>query len=94
MVNANQRTAGRGLREQSRRVLDDVKQLGSIATDSVGEGTLKLKQRGRELLHDGKEKIDRYGGEVKKYVVANPMKAVLMAIGVGALLAITFRRRP
>ena len=92
-TNSHRATAARGLRDQSRRVLDDVKELGSMATDSVGEGAQRLKDRGVELLDEGKEKLARYRGQARKYVAANPMKSLLIAVGVGTVLGLMLRRR-
>jgi ElaB/YqjD/DUF883 family membrane-anchored ribosome-binding protein len=95
MISSNShRTSGaRNLRDQSRRVLDDVKQLGSIAVDNVGDGTERLKERGREILDSGRETVERYQGQVKKYIAANPFKSLLLAVGVGTLVGLALRRR-
>ena len=95
MIRANsQRTTGaRNLRDQSRRVLRDVKDLGSIAAENVGDGTDRLKARGRELLANGKETVERYQDHVRLYIADHPFKTLLMAVGVGTLLGLALRRR-
>jgi ElaB/YqjD/DUF883 family membrane-anchored ribosome-binding protein len=95
MISANSTRAagGRNLRDQSRRVLRDVKDLGSIAAENVVDGKERLKERGKEMLADGREAIGRYQGEVKKYIAANPFKTLFMAVGVGTLLGLALRRR-
>ncbi len=92
-VNSRSPTGGRNLRDQSRRVLQDVKGLGSIAVDNVSDGTDRLKERGKELLASGRESIERYQGQVKSYIAVNPFKSLLMAVGVGTLLGLALRRR-
>lgn len=91
--NSHGPTGTRALRDQSRRVMSDVKTLGTIATDSVGAGAHRLKERGLEMLDGGKETIARYRGQVKKYVAANPLKSLLIAVGVGTVLGLALRRR-
>lgn len=94
MINANSHRAGaRNLRDQSQRILRDVKELGSIAADNVGDGTDRLKARGKEILAGGRETLERYQGQVRKYIAANPGKSLLMALGVGTLLGLALRRR-
>ena len=84
---------GRNLRDQSRRVLRDMKDLGTIAAENVVDGKDRLKARGREMLSDGREAIGRYQGQVKKYIAENPFKTLFMAVGVGTLLGLALRRR-
>jgi ElaB/YqjD/DUF883 family membrane-anchored ribosome-binding protein len=95
MVSASSQRAagGRNLRDQSRRVLRDMKDLGTIAADDVVDGKERLKARGREMLSDGRDALDRYQGQVKKYIAANPFKTLFMAVGVGTLLGLALRRR-
>jgi ElaB/YqjD/DUF883 family membrane-anchored ribosome-binding protein len=92
-ANSHRTTGARNLRDQSRRVVRDVKDLGSIAAENVVAGRDRLKARGRELLSDGRDAIGRYQGEVKKYIAANPFKTLFMAVGVGTLLGLALRRR-
>ena len=91
--NSHRATATRNLRDQSRRIVRDVKDLGSIATDNVTDGAERLKARGRDLLASGRETVGRYQGQVKKYIAANPFRSLLMAVGVGTLLGLALRRR-
>ena len=92
-ANSHRSTTARNLRDQSRRVLDDVKGLGTIAAENVGDRAEQLKQRGKDLLASGRETVGRYQGQVKKYIVANPFRSLLMAVGVGTLLGLALRRR-
>ncbi|MBL8840410.1 MAG: hypothetical protein JNL90_02650 [Planctomycetes bacterium] len=84
--------SGRGVREQSRRILRDVKELGAIAVDDLGDGTDRVKARGKKLLADGRHAMARYQDEAKEYIAENPFKTLLVALGVGTLLGFVLRR--
>jgi ElaB/YqjD/DUF883 family membrane-anchored ribosome-binding protein len=91
VVNANSRA--NNMRDQSRRVLRDVKGLGSIAAENVGEAAHRLKERGRGALAAGRQGLRKAERQLLDIVEEHPFKSLLVAIGVGALLGLTMRRR-
>ena len=86
MIASNSHRSARNVREQSRRVLRDVKGLGSMAIDAARE-------RGEEALDQGRDMLEGYQSDLRKIVVSNPFRSVLVALGVGALLGFTLRGR-
>ncbi len=87
------RAPARTLRDQSHRVLHDVKGLGAIAADDLRAGRDRLAERGQALIADGREAVARYQGAAKKYIGEHPWKSLLMAVGVGTLVGLALRRR-
>ncbi len=87
------RTGGRNVRNQSQRILQDVKDLGSIAAHDVTLGKQRLAARGRELLADGRQAISNYEDNAKQYIAEHPFKTLLVALGVGTLIGLVIRRR-
>lgn len=91
MVNANSRA--NNMKDQSRRVLRDVKGLGSIAAENVGEAAERLKERGRGVLASGRRGMQKVERQLLDLVEEHPFKSLLVAVGVGALLGLSMRRR-
>jgi ElaB/YqjD/DUF883 family membrane-anchored ribosome-binding protein len=79
--------------DQSRKVLRDVQDLGSIAVDQVGRSARRLKRRGRDVVAAGRERVVRAETQLEDFIVRHPVKALLVALGVGAILGLTMRRR-
>ena len=86
MVASNSQRNARNVREQSRRIVRDVKGLGSLAADAAID-------QGEDLLDAGRDVVRRYQGDLQKMVSAHPLKSLLVAIGVGTLLGLTLRGR-
>lgn len=91
MVNANSRA--NNMKDQSRRVLRDVKGLGSIAAESVGAAANRLKERGRGALAAGRQGLRKAERQLLDVIEEHPFKSLLVAVGVGALLGLAMRRR-
>ena len=85
----NARTLG----EQSHRVLDEVKELGSTALASASDAASQLRQRGAAALEAGKERATEAKGQFDSVVSDNPVKSVLIALGIGAAIGYALRRR-
>jgi pimeloyl-ACP methyl ester carboxylesterase len=79
--------------EQSRRVLRDVKGLGSIAAENVREAAQRLKERGRGVLASGRRGMQKVERQLLDLVEEHPFKSLLVAVAVGALLGLSMRRR-
>jgi ElaB/YqjD/DUF883 family membrane-anchored ribosome-binding protein len=91
VINANSRA--NNMKDQSRRVLRDVKGLGSIAAENVGDAAQRLKERGRGVLAAGRQGLRKAERQILEIVEEHPFKSLLVAVGVGALLGLTMRRR-
>jgi len=80
------------LREQTGRVLSEVRELGNVAAATTSEKIDVAKARGREMLEHGKESSLKAKGGFEDYVREHPMRSLACALGVGAGLAILLRR--
>jgi ElaB/YqjD/DUF883 family membrane-anchored ribosome-binding protein len=92
------------LSEQSRKVAEDVRELGNIAVAGAGEALQSLKERGAEAvegvrdhaqksLEQGKKQLGKARDGFEDYVAENPFKSILIAVGVGTLLGYSLRSR-
>lgn len=94
----------RTMGEQTGKIAEDVRELGSMALGSASEALESVKTRGAQVLENAKER----GGEVLEetreryehakdgfgnYVAENPFKSVLIAAGIGALIGFSLRSR-
>ena len=86
-------TGSSRLGEQSKKVLQDVRELGGIAAESVSNAASRLRAQGGDLMDEGKEKLQKVQGDLERYVVAHPMKSVLLALGAGAIIGLLVMRR-
>jgi ElaB/YqjD/DUF883 family membrane-anchored ribosome-binding protein len=90
------RTAGgnelHGLKEQSGRVIDDVRELGQMAASSAGDTVQELRARSLEALQAGREQAIALKGKLETRVSENPWKSIVIAAGVGALVGFALRR--
>lgn len=82
----------RGLAEQSSRVLEDIRDLGTMAVSSAGDVAKDLRSQSVEALKAGKQKAVDLKSGFESTVSDNPWKSVLIAAGVGALIGFTLRR--
>lgn len=87
------RQGTRSLAEQSHRVLEDVRGLGASAVASATEVADQLRERGSAAYEAGKEKATLAKGQLELAISENPLKSVLIAVGIGALLGYSLRRR-
>lgn len=92
VISGNTRHAN-SMKEQSRRILRDVRGLGEIAADNVGDVTDRIKARGRSALAKGRRTASRVQEQLLDVFAEHPVRSLLVAIGVGALLGLSMRRR-
>lgn len=91
--NRSASSGSRSFGEQSSRVADEVQELGRVALSTAGEAASSLKDKGQSALEAGREKAKMAKGKFDDVVSENPMKAVLIALGVGVVLGYALRRR-
>ncbi len=82
-----------GLAEQSGRIVEEVQELGRVAIESASEAATALRDKGRGALEDGREHAAKAKGQLEDYVTSHPTKALLIALGAGAALALFLNRR-
>lgn len=80
------------IREQSKKVVEDVKELGEITAQTATATAHDLAERGSEALQEGREKMARAKQSVDEYIAEKPLQSVLMALGAGFLLGAISRR--
>jgi ElaB/YqjD/DUF883 family membrane-anchored ribosome-binding protein len=80
------------LREQTERVLSEARELGSVAAHATSEKLDTAKERGRALLSRTKDESLKARDGLEDIVRSHPMRSLLIAAGVGAVLAVMFRR--
>lgn len=80
------------LREQTGRVLSEVRELGHVAAATTGDKLGTAKAKGREMLEHGKESSLKAKGGFEEYVREHPLRSLACAVGVGAGLALLLRR--
>jgi len=84
---------GSDLREQVRILGDDVKELARLTKAAVGEKAQTARQAARGVVDYGREKATAYGDQMSDMTREQPIKALLIAAGVGAVLGLLIRRR-
>jgi ElaB/YqjD/DUF883 family membrane-anchored ribosome-binding protein len=72
----------RTLSAQSGRLAGDVQEMGRVAVDN-------LRRKGGDALKAAK----RARAKVRSYVLANPVRSLLIAMGVGAVVGFILHRR-
>jgi ElaB/YqjD/DUF883 family membrane-anchored ribosome-binding protein len=80
------------LREQTGRVLSEVRELGNVAAHATTDKLGLAKERGREMLEHGKDSSIRAKYGLEDYVREHPMRSIACAVGAGVLLALYLRR--
>ena len=88
----NESGSEHSLREQTGRVISEVRELGNVAAAATTEKLGTAKERSREMLEHGKENSLKAKGSLEDYVREHPMRSLACAVGVGAALALYLRR--
>lgn len=81
------------LKEQTGRVVEDLRELGHVARDEAGNAIDTAKERGQRALEHGRERYDDYRVGMEQRIGEKPITAVLIAAGAGALLGYMMRGR-
>jgi len=87
------RSTTRSFGEQSSRVAEEVQELGRVALSNAGEAATNLKEKGQAAFEAGRDKAKTAKSKFEDVVTENPMKSVLIAVGVGVVLGYALRRR-
>lgn len=81
------------LGEQTRKVAEDVRELGSMAMAGAGEALAGARETAEEALARGKASLGKARDGFEGYVAENPFKSILIAAGIGALIGYSLRNR-
>jgi ElaB/YqjD/DUF883 family membrane-anchored ribosome-binding protein len=83
----------RSLSDQSGRVVQEVQELGRVAAAGVSDAAAKLRQKGRHAIDTGVDGARKAKEELGDIIGKHPVKSVLIALGVGAVVGFLLRRR-
>lgn len=81
------------LREQAHKVVDDVQEMGGLATAAVQERFEGLRDDASDYYEEGRVKAQDVQLSVERMIQEQPVKAVLIAAGVGLLFGRFWMRR-
>ncbi len=87
------RTDDTDLREQVRVLSNDVKELGRMTKDALADKVDLAKSAAKDAVDAGREKAVGYRDQLADATREKPMKSLLIAAGVGAVLGLILRRR-
>ena len=93
MGGSSSSNAGRSLSEQSGKVLHEMHELGRVAKTSAGELATSLREKSEAALDAGRERAKVAKADLEESIRENPLKAVLIAAGVGVVLGWALHRR-
>lgn len=81
------------LREQVRVLGDDVKELARLTRNALGQKVEAARHATSAAFARGRDSAKHYGERLGDLTRENPLKSVLVAAGVGALLGLILGRR-
>lgn len=81
------------LREQVRVLTDDVKELGRLTKEALVGKVESAKTSARSAVEAGRDRAVDYRDQLADITREKPLKSVLVAAGVGALLGLFLGRR-
>ena len=88
-----ERLASDRLREQASAVTKDIQELGAIASDAAHEKLAQMRAEASDFCDQGREKVRYAARSLEQYIAQRPLTSVLIAAGVGVLLACLWRPR-
>jgi len=80
------------VREKSRAVRDSIQQMGSTAKDMAQAGWETARDTTGEYLDKGREKAKELGQTLDIQIRTRPIRALLIAAGIGFLAAVMLSR--
>ena len=81
------------LAEQSGKVVEDVRTLGRMAAKGAGQNAANLRKKGRRALKAGVERARKAKQSFDHFVENHPIRSLLIALGIGAVVGFALRRR-
>jgi len=86
-------SAADSAREQAGRIREKAANAYHQARDVASEQLGRAGERAREAYEHSRDTVSAWGDDVRDYIQQEPMKALLVAAGVGLLLGALWRRR-
>ncbi|HSV14738.1 MAG TPA: hypothetical protein VLI90_10790 [Tepidisphaeraceae bacterium] len=80
------------LRDKASEVGQNLRDMGSQARDAATEKYNQLRDQASQYYTQGREAAQEWEQNLESYIHEQPMKAVLMAAGVGLLLGLLWKR--
>jgi ElaB/YqjD/DUF883 family membrane-anchored ribosome-binding protein len=80
-------------RAQTTAVRDDLGKLGRLAKDAAREKFGEAREAATDYYEQGRKRVGDYETQLVDYVRMKPLKSVLIAAGIGALIGILASRR-
>ncbi len=81
------------LKDAAGQVSQNVRDLGNQVRDAATQKYTDLRDQATEYYNDGRERATEWEEGVEQYIKDQPLKAVLMAAGVGVILGMIWKRR-
>jgi ElaB/YqjD/DUF883 family membrane-anchored ribosome-binding protein len=85
--------ASNSLGEKSERLKEQVGQSATLAKDIACDGLKTVQQKAADLYHAGSDKAVALKDGTLAFVRENPVKTVLLAVGIGAVAGLLLARR-
>ena len=67
-------------------VSEDLRELGSRAGEMAQERYERMKRGAADLMEEGRERFEEMEHSMEDYVAENPLKSMLIALGVGVIV--------
>jgi len=80
-------------KEEAKRGVTHARKAAEDLRSAAGATADKYRARGKEVWDDALHRVRSFQNESKQYVRANPIKAILTALGVGFVLGLIFQPR-
>ena len=80
------------LRDKAAEVGQNLRDIGGQVRDAASEKYHKLRDQAGEYYNQGREAAMEWEQGLENYIQEKPIKAVLIAAGVGVLLGLLWRR--
>lgn len=96
MGNPAGETGGPGaepMREKAQQVGQNIREMGEMAREAAKNRFEQVRQSATEYYETGKEKAMEYKENLEDVIRDKPIRAVMIAAGVGVLLGMLMRRR-
>lgn len=81
------------LKATTHAIKEDVVKLGRITRDMAQETVGHLKENANEYYHQGMEKAQHWEKDLEGRIQKNPLKAVLIAAGIGLVVGAIWKKR-
>ena len=85
-------SAASDLRDNAAQVGQQLRDMGGQVKDAAKEQYNNLRDKASDYYSQGKETVEQYTDTVEQYIQDQPIKAVLIAAGVGLVIGYLWKR--